>query len=236
MGSTTTPASRSPARIASTTSDEFWPTSRMRTSGWPRWNVAHEVRAEVVARAAEDAERRACRRAARARRRRRRAPPRPRPAPRSACGRSVRPASVATRPRPTRWKRATPSSSSSRRTCSETDGWREVQRLGGRAEGPVLDRRQEVLQLLERHRRFLEMPKTIKASAEGTNVRSCGHDHSLPQSSVPRRSRRSRPGTAPTPARSSTSAPSRSRTAQPVARAPSRCATTAASGRGSRSA
>ena len=38
IGSATMPASSSPSRTASTTSDEFWPTIRTRTFGWRRRN------------------------------------------------------------------------------------------------------------------------------------------------------------------------------------------------------
>ena len=42
----------------------------------------------------------------------------------SASGRNASPASVSTRPRDVRTKRSTPSSASSRRICSDSDGWR----------------------------------------------------------------------------------------------------------------
>ena len=112
-------ALRAPSSAASA---ELSPSMRTRTSG-----AAAELGDESMPGSSrarpQGAEASPCRRAARApprptRARRRRRRGRPRRAGAASC-----PASVGTSPRPTRWKSRTPSSASSRRTCSLTDGW-----------------------------------------------------------------------------------------------------------------
>ena len=122
MGSAIIPASSSPVRIAVTVSEEFWPTRRTRTAGWRRRKSATRSVPRYV-RAVPQVPN-----AARPPRSSRTSPTDAAAASAaatvaSACGRSVRPASVSTTPRPTRWKSATPNSASRRRTCSDSDGW-----------------------------------------------------------------------------------------------------------------
>ena len=138
------PASSSPSRTASTTSLEFWPTTRTRTPGWRRRKSATR---------SEPGKKRAVPQVPKVA-----VPPRrPRTADTESRAAStpgqhalgVR-AQLAARlgedsPRPTRVKSATPSSASSRRTCSRQRRLREVQLLGGGREGPALGGRQEVL-------------------------------------------------------------------------------------------
>ena len=50
------------------------------------------------------------------------------------------PASVSATERPSRWKSRTPSSASSRRTPSESDGWLTAARVGARREAALVDR------------------------------------------------------------------------------------------------
>ena len=86
-----------------------------------------------------------------------RAPPRPRRARASACGRSVAAGlgrlQSAPDAREERDARARPPA---RRTCSRQRWLRQVQPLGGRAERAAVQGGEEVLELLERHRRDLE--------------------------------------------------------------------------------
>ena len=135
--------------------------------------VLDEVGAEVHARGAERAERggAAAQLADRADRLAR--APRRRPArPRRAGAARARPRSARARARRAETAR-TPSSASSRRTCSESDGWARCSASAAALERAVLDRREDVLELLESHRRCLEVVKTIKATAGAHKGRSC---------------------------------------------------------------
>ena len=97
----------------------------------------------------------------------------------SACGRSARPASVGTRPRPTRWKSAHAELGLEPADLLGERRLREVQRLRGGAERAVLEGREDVLELLQRHIGVaLRSLKTIKATAGAHKGRSCTHAHS----------------------------------------------------------
>ena len=60
-----------------------------------------------------------------------------------------------------------------------------MQRVGGRGEGAVLDRREEVLELLESHRSYLWIVLVTKATTSGTRVLLFTHDHVPPHHNRP---------------------------------------------------
>ena len=68
---------------------------------------------------------------------------------------NARPASVSSTTAPRRWNRRTPSSASSRRIPSESDGWLTCIDAAALVKLPALDHREHVLDLTEIHRHYL---------------------------------------------------------------------------------